>query len=65
VAGQVGRVADVPFTQELGVIGHGGEVERAGEPHASQGPPLGVEGLDAERLPAREAVGVGRAGSKR
>ena len=60
VALEARRVADVDFTDLLGVVRDAGEVEGAGELDAPQGPPVLGEGLDAEGLAAREAVGVRR-----
>jgi hypothetical protein len=61
-AEEVGAVADLLLAQELGVVGDGGEVERPGEPEDARRLAFRVIGLHAERLAAREAVGVARHG---
>ena len=63
VAGEVGTLADGQLAEQLGVIGDGGEVERAGEAQTAGRPAVGEVRLDAERLAAREAVGVGGHGT--
>ena len=57
---RAGRVADVELAEQSRVIGHHGEVEGTAEPGAPQRLAPGVEGLEAELLAAREAIGVSR-----
>src|SRR5262249_32410304 len=58
VARGTGRAAQHHLAEELGVIGHRGEVERTLELRAAPGPAGGVPRVEADRLAAREAVGL-------
>src|SRR5262249_8321180 len=61
VAGRAGCLAHVDLTEELGVVGDGGEVERTSELRGAERSSLAVVRLDADLLPASEAIRVGGA----
>jgi hypothetical protein len=60
VAGRSRRLAGVELAEELGVVGHGGEVERTLELRRPERATIAIEGLNVDAFAASETIGVRR-----